>query len=74
MDSGTQGVKRMTIDLKHSFILQKQIKNTINKICKSIISEIDKDQELNICKRSFEIEYKNGKKYQVSLEIKEVKE
>lgn len=64
----------MTIDLKHSFILQKQIKNATNKICKSIISEIDKDQELNICKRSFEIEYKNGKKYQVSLEIKEVKE
>lgn len=64
----------MTIDLRHSFILQKQIKNAINKICRGIISEIDKDQELNICKRSFEIEYKNGKKYQVSLEIKEVKE
>lgn len=62
----------MTIDLKHSFILQKQIKNTINKICKSIISEIDKDQELNICKRSFEIEYKDGKKYQVILEVKEM--
>ena len=74
MDARTQGVKRMTIDLKHSFILQKQIKNAINKICKSIISEIDKDQELNICKRSFEIEYKDGKKYHVSLEIKEIKE
>ena len=49
----------MTIDLKHSFILQKQIKNAINKICKSIISEIDKDQELNICKRSFPIFYIN---------------
>ena len=63
----------MTIDLKHSFILQKQIKNAINKICKSIISEIDKDQELNICKRGFEIEYKDGKKYQVILEVKELK-
>ena len=63
----------MTIDLKHSFILQKQIKNAINKICKSIISEIDKDQELNICKRSFEIEYKDDKKYQVIFEVKELK-
>ena len=64
----------MTIDLKHSFILQKQIKNAINKICKGIISEIDKDQALNICKRGFEIECKGGKKYQVILEIKELKE
>lgn len=63
----------MTIDLKHSFILQKQIKNAIDKICKSIISEIDKDQELNICKRGFEID-KDGKKYHIILEIKEVKE
>jgi len=64
----------MTIDLKHSFILQKQIKNAINRICKSIISEIDKDQEINICKRGFEIKYKDGKKYQVILEIKELEE
>ena len=39
-----------------------------------IISEIDKDQEINICKRTFEFTDKNDKKYQVTLEIKEVKE
>ena len=60
----------MSIDLKHSFVLQKQIKNTVNRICKSVISEIDKDQVLYICKRGFEIE-SNGKKYQVVLEISE---
>ena len=59
----------MSIDLKHSFILQKQIKNAVNRICKSVISEIDKDQELHICKRGFEIRSNNGKKYQVILEI-----
>ena len=62
----------MTIDLRHSFILQKQIKNAVNRICKAIISEIDKDQELNICKRCFEIECKNGKKYRIILEVKEM--
>ena len=62
----------MRIDLRHSFILQKQIKNAVNTICKTIISEIDKDQELNICKRGLEIECKNGKKYQIILEIKEM--
>ena len=62
----------MAIDLKHSFILQKQIKNAVNRICKSVISEIDKDQELHIGKRSFEIDYKDGKKYQIILEIKEL--
>lgn len=61
----------MTIDLKHSFILQKQIKNAVNHICKSLISEIDKDQVLHICKRGFEITSKDGKKYQVILEITE---
>ena len=62
----------MTIDLRDSFILQKQIKNAVNRICKAIISEIDKDQELHICKRGFEIECKNGKKYQIILEIRDV--
>lgn len=61
----------MTIDLKHSFILQNQIKNAVNRICKSVISEIDKDQELYFCKRGFEIRCNNGKKYQVILEIVE---
>lgn len=62
----------MVIDLKHSFILQKQIKNAVSRICKSVISEIDKDNELHIGKRSFEIDYKDGKKYQIILEIKEL--
>lgn len=62
----------MTIDLRHSFILQKQIKNAVNSVCKAVISEIDKDHELNICKRGFEIACVNGKKYQVILEVKEV--
>lgn len=62
----------MAIDLKHSFILQKQIKNAVSRICKSVISEIDKDKELHIGKRSFEIDYKDGKKYQIILEIKEL--
>ena len=66
------GSEIMAIDLKHSFILQKQIKNAVNRICKSVISEIDKDQELHIGKRSFEIDYKDGKKYQIILEIKEL--
>ena len=61
----------MTIDLRHSFILQKQIKNAVNSVCKAVISEIDKDQELNICKRGFEIKCMNGKKYQIILEVKE---
>lgn len=64
----------MSIDLKHSLILQKQIKNAVSRICKSVISEIDKDQELHIGKRSFEIDYKDGKKYQVILEIKELEQ
>ena len=59
----------MSIDLKHSFILQKQIKNAVNSICKSVISEIDKDKELHIVKRGFEISCVNGEKYQVILEI-----
>ena len=41
------------IEMLIGMYLQKQIKNAINKICRGIISEIDKDQELNICKRSF---------------------
>lgn len=62
------------IDLRHSFILQKQIKNAINNICKAVISEIDKDKELNICKRGFEIRYKDGRIYHVILEVKELEE
>jgi hypothetical protein len=65
------GHETMTIDLKHSFILQKQIKNAVRTASNQIISEIDKDQEINICKRSFELTDKKGKKYQVILEIKE---
>lgn len=62
----------MTIDLKHSIILQNQIKNAVIRLSKSVISEIDKDQELHIGKRGFEINYKNGKKYRVVLAIEEV--
>lgn len=62
----------MTIDLKHSIILQNQLKRAVNSLCKAIISDIDKDQELNLVKRGFEIETSNHKKYQVILEIREV--
>ena len=61
----------MTIDLKHSFILQNQIKRAVNSICKAVISDIDKNQELNIVKRGFEIETSDGRKYQVILSIQE---
>ena len=62
----------MTIDLKHSIILQNQIKNAVTRLSKSVISEIDKDQELHIGKRGFEINYKNDKKYRVVLAIEEI--
>ena len=62
----------MSIDLKHSFILQKQIKNAVRTVCNQIISEIDKDQELHICERGFKIMEKDGKTYQVTLTIREL--
>lgn len=68
------GNETMTIDLKHSFTLQKQIKNAVRTASNQIISEIDKDQEINICKRSFEFADKKGKKYQITLEIKEIED
>lgn len=61
----------MTIDLKHSFILQNQIKRAVNDVCKAVIIDIDKNQELNIVKRGFEIETSDRKKYQVTLQIQE---
>ena len=61
----------MTIDLKHSIILQNQLKRAVNHLCKEIISDIDKNQELNIVKRGFEIETSNHKKYQIILQIQE---
>lgn len=61
----------MTIDLKHSIILQNQIKRAVNSLCKEVISDIDKNQELNIVKRCFEIETSNHKKYQIIFQIRE---
>ena len=59
------------INLRHSIILQNQIKRAIHTLSKQIISEIDKDKELNICKRGFEITCIDGKKYQIILEVRE---
>ena len=61
----------MSIDLKHSIILQKQIKNAIRTVCNLTISEIDKDQIITIKRKSFTVSDKNGKHYEISLEIKE---
>lgn len=58
----------------HSWTLHNNIKSAINLLCKSAIRDLDKSEELFICKRGFELETGKGEKIQVILEIKEVKQ
>ena len=59
------------IDLKKSYILQTQIKRAVNSVCRAVISDIDKNQELYLVKRGFEIQTSDGKTYQIILSVEE---
>lgn len=52
-------------------VLRTQVKRAIHSLYKSVMIDID-DDELNIVRRGFEINYKNERKIQVMLEVREV--
>jgi len=51
------------------------LKSAIHQIHRGAIRDLDKESRLRICKRTFEFTgEKTGKTFQVTLEIKEIKE
>ena len=66
-------IDKNLIDLNY-YDLQ-TLKSAIHQMHKGVISDLDKESRLRICKRTFEFTgEQSGKTFQVTLEIKELEE